>query len=437
MMTDDLMIEQQPPEKGGSTDDCSVCETTGKILPGGYIIDLLATPSRDRLDLLLWDGASFVIKPQVVVCDVTYRAVQLAPDNRGTMRFPSAPKEYGSTLALFRRIAGIFEQHAAMEQDQIALVSSWTLSTWIPELMTIPPMLCVGGATMHQAANLFRLLKSFCRRSLQVAELNRHLPLYLRPTLFVLNSTMSKRDFGFWRSANVPGNFLVGDHSSSEAVSSKAFLLQSDADPATWGQETVHLSITPDQCGRIDDRLLADLEIEIQSKCLLFRLHRLSEKHEPATRSTGGFGSGLVRDLAVAVHEHPDIIELLRPMLKLHELEMIELRSVDPRVAILESIWAPSHGSQRFRSSEITDRTNAILRSRGESLEYSVREIGWKLRKMGFRTRRIDGSSRGLEFSSAVRDRVHEQARMFGLSLRTQPKCRLCETLSAIDKKGV
>jgi hypothetical protein len=438
-MSDDLIIAPGLTEKGSSQDRCTVCETSGKILPGGHIIDLLAIPNRDSLELLLWSGANFDIGQQAVVGDVTYRPAQLRPEIRGAMRFPSAPEEYGSTLALFKRIAGILEQHAGMEKDQITLASSWALSTWIPELMAIPPTLCVSGATMYQAVNLFRILKSFCRRSLQVAELNRNLPMFLRPTLFVLNPVMSKHDSAFWRSANIPGNFVAGDRGAlSEIVSSKAFLLPPHADPATWGEETVHLSLTPDQCEPPSNRRrLAGLATEIQSQCLLYRLRRLSEKEEPASEATIGFESGLARDLAVAVHEETGILELLRTALQSHVQEMIERRSIDPRVAILESIWAPSHESGKLRTSEITDRTNVILRSRGESLEFNARQIGWHLRKMGIGTRRVDGTSRGLVFCSAVRGRVHELTVSFGLRLRTQPKCPLCEPSSAADNKAV
>ena len=52
--------------------------------------------------------------------------------------------------------------------------------------------------------------------------------------------------------------------------------------------------------------------------------------------------------------------------------------------AIVEVLWRIVHdGKQRAVSvNKLADGVNALLRDRGEILQYSAEEIGWKLRKL-------------------------------------------------------
>jgi hypothetical protein len=81
--------------------------------------------------------------------------------------------------------------------------------------------------------------------------------------------------------------------------------------------------------------------------------------------------------------------------------------------------------------SEIADLTNDILSRQGESLELSPREVGGKLKTLGFRTTRLDSSGRGLYILGETCNRIHELGTLYGVpSLKERlPGCAHCQEL--------
>jgi hypothetical protein len=100
-------------------------------------------------------------------------------------------------------------------------------------------------------------------------------------------------------------------------------------------------------------------------------------------------------------------------------------------LAILEVIWAPLHETKEITVNKITDLTNALLRCRGEVLEYSALEIGWKLRNLGLYRHR-NGSGMVLRFSHEHGLIVHQLTQRFALSLSPAPECPYCVPPEAV-----
>jgi hypothetical protein len=125
------------------------------------------------------------------------------------MTFPRGVEEYGIVAGLFGRISGLYGRHMGLPEDQSALTTCFTLASWVPELLCIPLMLCVSGASAHQIHKLFRLFGSLCRRPLLVAELSRRLPLFLHPTLMVDDPKLTGNARAFGRSASRQGMFVA------------------------------------------------------------------------------------------------------------------------------------------------------------------------------------------------------------------------------------
>ena len=94
-------------------------------------------------------------------------------------------------------------------------------------------------------------------------------------------------------------------------------------------------------------------------------------------------------------------------------------------MAILEVIWAPLHETKEITVNRITELTNALLRCRGEVLEYSAVEIGWKLRNLGLYRHR-NGSGMVLRFSREHSLIIHQLAQRFALSLSPASNCPYC-----------
>jgi hypothetical protein len=88
-------------------------------------------------------------------------------------------------------------------------------------------------------------------------------------------------------------------------------------------------------------------------------------------------------------------------------------------------IWSPLHDSKEIAVSRITELTNALLRCRGEVLEYSVVEVGWRLKNLGlYRHRNAAGMV--LRFSHEHCLIVHQLTKRFALSLSPVTDCPNC-----------
>lgn len=78
------------------------------------------------------------------------------------------------------------------------------------------------------------------------------------------------------------------------------------------------------------------------------------------------------------------------------------------------------------------DRVNAILFSAGEMYVFNSWEIGWQLRKLRLWTHSTP-NNKVLQFSTDIRQRLHQLGREFRLRLPTIPGCPECMEAQAID----
>jgi hypothetical protein len=138
--------------------------------------------------------------------------------------------------------------------------------------------------------------------------------------------------------------------------------------------------------------------------------------------------------LPACIAENPEIRKALAPVLEVHEEDLLASRSLDPAVAIVESIWAASHDATEISTAEITKRVNALLRDRGEILEYNSRQIGWKLRHLDL-LRQHNGRRKALRFCREMRRRVHDLAAQFKLQLPKVVNCEDCKSQQMIKNE--
>jgi hypothetical protein len=128
---------------------------------------------------------------------------------------------------------------------------------------------------------------------------------------------------------------------------------------------------------------------------------------------------------------NPDIAQAIAVILQRQIQDAQARRGCDVNMAILEVIWAPLHETKEITVNEITGLTNALLRCRGEVLEYSAVEIGWRLRNLGFYRNR-NASGMVLRFSQEHSFIVHQLMQRFALSLSTANDCPYCIQPEAI-----
>jgi hypothetical protein len=412
--------------------------TSGETLHNGTILDLVAAADRDGLDLLSWDGKEQSSIAPAFNCDgIVYGPPDLHATVREAMTFPKGAVEYGTVAELFMKVSNLYREYAGLPEDSAASTTCWTLSSWIPEFLLIPLTLCVSGAPMRQVCTLFRLFGSLSRRALLVAELSRHLPFFLHPTLMVIDSKLSGKARAFWGAANCHGMFVAGTRNTvCNLACSKAVLLRPEDSPDSWGEEAMHLVLAPTERPPLSDHLLTSIADEFQPWLEMFRLRLLTGIDQFASTSHPLSRFELARILGACIPEDPGVVQILTPLLQSREQDLLAQRSRDPRVAIQEAVWAPSHEREEMSVGEITKRVNAILRSRGVTYEFNVKEIGWKLRNLYLCTS-SNGKCKVLRFSGEIRCRIHQCVQEFRLGLPFVKNCQDCQGLQATEKKPV
>jgi hypothetical protein len=212
--------------------------------------------------------------------------------------------------------------------------------------------------------------------------------------------------------------------------------LQPEDSPDAWGEEAMHLVLPPTERPPLSDHLLKTIAAEFQPQLEMFRLRLLTGIDQFASTSHPLAKFELARNLGACIPEDSGIVRILTPLLESHQEDLLTWRSRDPKVAIVEGVWVPAHKPGKMSPSEVTERVNAILNSSDEICQYIAREIGWLLIKLGLHTRR-NRDNKVLQFSSEIRQRVHQLAQEFGLQLPRVKGCPDCKVPKVIDRKSV
>jgi hypothetical protein len=252
--------------------------TFGEKLADESIVDAVAPKDGAPLELIHWAGSEkFRVAPLIECGSLIYQAPDLHPSVREAVIFPRGVEDYGSLASLFGKIWSLLRQSGGLPRDLAAFATCWILATWVPELLLIPLILCVGGAPMHEVHKLFRLLGKVCRRGLLVAKLSRNLPFALSPTLIVNDPQISAKDRTFWRAANCPGTFVAGTADTVCQLScSKIILVGPEDSPVAWGEEALQLMLPQSELPGLSDQALMAIANELQPQLEMFRLRLLS-----------------------------------------------------------------------------------------------------------------------------------------------------------------
>lgn len=409
----------------------SLRTTCGEMLPDGTVIDLVF--EEGRLMLCHFDGRESVVVPYFEFDNTVYSPPRLEPSLFTALRFPTGrPLEYRSLTALFQDAAAVFERRG-FSSEVGNFCAIFALASWVPELFFEPPTLLVYGSDMKPAAVLFALLDCVCRRSFRTPQLSRSLPFSLQTTMLVLAPDTSARFSAFWRAANMPGVRVPSRAGAVHNLACTRVLFTNDEQAlASWGPEALRLPLLPyAQVSPATDQDLRGIANEHQSRLLMFRLRQLVKLNEsaPPPKAEKRFvNQGISRQLLMLVEGEPDIVSSITPLLEEQRREFLEYQERDPNRAIVEALWAPSHTTDQISIRELRKRLNSLLSTRGETIKWGSRELGWKLRQLRL-PRQRNGSGMSLRFSADVRRQVHQLARKFNLGLRKFKDCAECKQL--------
>jgi len=258
----------------------------------------------------------------------------------------------------------------------------------------------------------------------------------LGATLLVNQPGLSPRIRALWSTSNYHGVHVFGSGRVNSVASSKAiFLGMTDAGDS----DAVHLALPPARYDitPLNEQRQSRIAEDLQPQLLGYRLRNLDRvrNFSPGGLDSIFVSSEVARNLAAGVLGEPMIVDSLVPLLQRLDHDRIALRGCDVHLAMIEVMWPPSHTVPELSISQLSERTNN-LRSRGEILEYSANELGWKLRNFGFHRHR-NGRGMVLQFSQENRRLIHQLATRLRLKLPRIAKCAMCSLGEVIDSTKV
>jgi hypothetical protein len=413
--------------------------TFGEILPGGAILELVQSSSGRGSELLRWETESYEIRPQFKEGETIYTAGYLHSSVLEATRFAREPAEYGDALKLFWDIVDLFCHYMGLLREHAIFLVQVAFASWFPDVCVRPVTICISGLTMDQIMRLFRMFHVFCRRALVVAQLSPRLPLFIHPTLLINASPISATAGGFWRASNYRHAVVPGPRGTMCNIAcAKIIFCEREGAGRAWAPEAIHIGLVPtsQEFPSLTKLEEAQLAARHQPQLLMFRLRNLSLMHQSASSSCQPtfveFAAG--GSLPACIAKNPEIRKALTPLLEAHEQDLLAIRALNPHPAIVESVWAPMHEEKEISTAKITERVNALLRDRGEILEYNVNEIGWKLSNLGL-SRRHNGKHKVVRFSREIRRRIHQLAAQFGLRLPKVDGCDDCKGTQLIAQE--
>ena len=421
--------------------------SAGEIFADGTMIELVSSSSGlNKPDLLLWNGRKATVGPRVKHGGRIYEAVELAPSLCRATRLPSRCSDYGSSRALFDGIRNLFQDYLGLPESRSALNACFAIGSWLADRLPTAPSLIISGPDEELGIDVLRLLRCVCRHPLMLAELTpgsfRSLPMHLSLTLLLDQQRLRPDVQRLLRASSYRGMHLPGNRGRVvDLYGPKAIFCGNDSAADTLSGGVIQISLAPSQLqsSALDEKVETEIANDFQPRLLMYRLKNFGKvgdsgvdvsKFTFATRR-------LARSLAACFPEDADLARDVVQLLGPQDEEVRGQRSRDVRCVILEALWSIiHHGEQReVRVGELAKDVNALLRDRGEILEYNAEEIGWQLRDLDI-PRHDNSLGRHVLLGRDTSQSVHRLARVYDLPCTQHlesscPDCKRGETANS------
>jgi hypothetical protein len=385
----------------------------------------------DKPDFLLWDGKKASVGTHIKHGGRTYEVPELGPSLCRATRFPSRCDDYDSARDLFAAIADLFTQRLDLPERESSLLTCFSISTWLADRLPSAPSLATSGPSQEVGIDVLRLLSCVCRHPLMLAEVTpvgfRSLCSQLSLTLLLDQQELKPNMQRLFCASSYRGLHVAGNRGSVvDLYGPKAILFGTDAAVDTLGGGVIHISVTPSQLqsSALDEQVQSEIANHFQPLLLTYRLKnggRVCESRVEVSGLTFPMRQ-LARSVAMCFPEDTelarDAVQLLRPQ----DEEVRGQRSRDVNCAIVEILFGNVHQRKQraVKVDELAKDLNALLQSRGELIEYSAEEIGWKLKGLNIQ-RHNDRSGRQVLLDRGTSITVHRLARAYDLPC---PRCK-------------
>jgi hypothetical protein len=424
-----------------------VVYTAGEVFPDGATLELVLPPSSKTLALLFSDGDRTSISGSIQYRGVTYRPCNVGPGTMTAIRFPPGAQDYPSARDLFRRLADLVGMFTGLQTREQSLRAHFARSSWFPEAVPHVPTISLRGSPTD-ARQLLRLLSSVCRHGLFVTELTAQslcgLPMQLKPTLLIDQLRFGGRLRGLLGGSNQPGTYVPEgkeflDLSFFKAISYAANDLDREA-----MQGALEITISPGMRGLpiLDQREMARIAVDLQPQLLRYRIRNYL-RVETSDFDLPDFTSemrALARGLGTSIVDDPELANELKALLVPADEDQRAHHSQRPEVAIIFAIINLVHRRQQdaIQVRDLARYTNAVLRAKGEILEFSPEEIGCRLRAIGLFTTR-NAAGKAVRLDRQTSKRAHELALQYEIPMPPGgfpgcPDCEKCPVVLAKEK---
>lgn len=435
-------------KKNGDQGRARIIKIFSKVLPDGSMIEPVASPDGDQLNLLLWNGTSWRIDRQIEHAGCIYQAGKLHESMLRTMRFPREPMRYGSTLQLFNDLVSTWEDYLAFSKTAAERAAYWVFTTCFADCFFSPPALWVCGPDIDRAAGFLGLAGCMCRHSISLAGVTRSgfmsLPMALDPTLLVNQPSLSRSLKSLWCESNFHGSVIPGRGGVLDVACAKAIYVGSEASTPSPGAGNLHLYLSP------PDREVSPLNERTRNAIAEYFLGRLLQyrlDHAKEVRESGFVAPGLrlptrelARKLGACIQGDADLALRVVPLLRPDD-DMVGRCNLD--CAIWGVVWPRLHsGASKTAAAnmkieaELTADVNTYLLCCGEIRQYSREEVGIRVANLELSRKRTNTGTL-LVLDRATSRQVHRLGRSYGLG-REVPGCPDCQAgADSIEVTGV
>jgi len=169
----------------------------------------------------------------------------------------------------------------------------------------------------------------------------------------------------------------------------------------------------------------------LQSQMLMYRLknHSNVKASEFDVQEFCGGTREYARILGRCVANAPTLQARLTTLLRVHDQAERTEAASELDAIVIEALAVCCHERKAsVHVGEVASLANGILRRGGETVELSDKHVGGRMKRLGFRTTRLDAGGRGIYLLNESCERVHKLGRAFDVpTLRLgQPECPHC-----------
>lgn len=400
--------------------------TGGEVLGDGSFVELIRDGAQELL--LRWSTAESSIAAEVACGDWWY-----VPTDAASLihHLPSEPVAYGSTETLFAAMTAFIEKSSGVDSEDAELLAFVGLASYFCDCLSMSPCLLLFGAPL-QAVSLLRVLGCVCRHPILSAGSSvGGLPPELRPTRLICQ-TDSRVDRQL--AALQFSGFGIIDPQPRQ-ISGASVIYAGDAELKTpFAEVCLQLRLSPGNrpFGIQDEDQQSATATQLQNQLLMYRLQNYSKVKacQFDVPEFCGPARECARTLGRCIVDAPDLQSRLTALLRSQdEAERTESASKLDAV-VVEALAVCCHERKpSVHVGEVAALANGILSRGGEVVELSDKQVGGRMKRLGFRTTRLDAGGRGIYLLNGACARIHKLGRAFEVPTVRQdlPGCPYCQ----------